>query len=39
MTHSINLKQMVAEKGLIQAMATHSPISAKVAQEAGFDAL
>ena len=34
-----DLKTMISEKGLIQAMATHSPLSAKLTEEAGFEAL
>lgn len=34
-----SLKELVAERRFVQAMATHSPISAKLAEEAGFDAL
>jgi phosphonopyruvate hydrolase len=33
------LKTTIAEGNLLQAMATHSPLSAKLAEEAGFDAL
>lgn len=33
------LKSLIAERGLVQAIATHSPLSAKLAAEAGFDAL
>src|SRR5262245_38931845 len=29
----------MAEKGLVHIMATHSPLSAKLAEEAGFDGL
>lgn len=33
------LREHVAERGLVQAMSTHSPLSARLAEEAGFDAL
>ncbi len=33
------LKDAIAAKGLAQVMATHSPLSARLAQEAGFDGL
>jgi phosphoenolpyruvate phosphomutase len=33
------LRQRMAEKGLVHVMATHSPLSAKLAEEAGFDGL
>lgn len=39
MTDKKNLQELMASKGTIQAMATHSPISARLAEEAGFDAL
>ncbi|MDF1790743.1 MAG: isocitrate lyase/phosphoenolpyruvate mutase family protein [Thalassobaculaceae bacterium] len=39
MTQPHSLKDLVARKGILQAMSTHSPISAKLAEEAGFDAL
>ena len=34
-----NLRERIAERGLIQVMATHSPLSARLAEEAGFDGL
>ncbi len=34
-----SLATLVAERRPVQAMATHSPLSAKLAEEAGFDAL
>lgn len=34
-----NLKSLIAERGLVQVMATHSPLSARLAEEAGFDGL
>lgn len=33
------LNAMITATGLVQAMATHSPLSAKLAEEAGFEAL
>ena len=33
------LRSRIADRGLVQAMATHSPLSARLAEEAGFDAL
>ena len=39
MNSRTNLKKTIADNGLIQAMATHSPLSAKLAEEAGFEAL
>lgn len=33
------LKEVMAEKGLAQLMAAHSPLSAKLAEEAGFDGI
>lgn len=33
------LKHLVSQRGLVQAMATHSPLSARIAEEAGFEAL
>ena len=39
MNSRTNLKKSIAENGLIQAMATHSPLSARLAEEAGFEAL
>ena len=34
-----NLQSIIAEKRFLQAMATHSPLSARLAEEAGFEAL
>ncbi len=34
-----HIRDLLARKGLVQAMAAHSPLSARLAQEAGFDAL
>ena len=34
-----DLRSRIADRGLIQAVATHSPLSARLAEEAGFDAL
>ena len=31
------LQSLVAERGLLQIMATHSALSAQLAEEAGFD--
>src|SRR3954452_25214825 len=39
MTPGRRLKDAIAAKGLAQIMATHSPLSAKLAEEAGFDGL
>jgi len=33
------LRQVMAKEGLVQAMAAHSPLSAMLAAEAGFDAV
>src|SRR5260370_33594478 len=33
------LKEKMAESGLVQIMAAHSPLSARLAQEAGFDGI
>ena len=33
------LRSLMAERGLLQIMATHSPLSARLAEEAGFDGL
>ena len=33
------LRKVMAEKGLVEAMAAHSPLSAMLAAEAGFDAI
>lgn len=35
----LSLRDRITERGLVQAMATHSPLSACLAEEAGFDAL
>ncbi len=34
-----NLRNKIAKKGLLHVMAAHSPLSAKLAEEAGFDGL
>ncbi|KAF2736296.1 phosphoenolpyruvate mutase [Polyplosphaeria fusca] len=39
MSQARKLKDSVAKKGLFHVMATHSPISAMLAEEAGFDGL
>lgn len=39
MNSRTDLKKSIADNGLIQAMATHSPLSARLAEEAGFEAL
>lgn len=39
MTNRRTLSELMAEGGVAQAMATHSPLSALVAEEAGFEAL
>lgn len=39
MTPGARLKALIARDGLIQAMAAHSPLSARLAQEAGFEAI
>jgi phosphoenolpyruvate phosphomutase len=33
------LRQRIEERGLVEAMAAHSPLSARLAEEAGFDAV
>ena len=33
------LRQVMADKGVAEAMAAHSPLSAMLAAEAGFDAI
>lgn len=33
------LRSLIAERGLLQIMVTHSPLSARLAEEAGFDGL
>jgi len=33
------LREVIAQKGLANIMATHSPLSARLAEEAGFDGL
>src|SRR3546814_14252619 len=37
MSKGRQLKDRIAERGLVQAMAGHSPLSARLAAEAGFD--
>ena len=32
-------REILAKKGLVEAMAAHSPLSAMLAAEAGFDAI
>src|SRR3546814_3442887 len=39
MSKGRQLKDRIAERGLVQAMAGHSPLSARLAAEAGFDAI
>ena len=39
MTKTLNLLTLIKEHKPIQAMATHSPLSAKLAEEVGFEAL
>lgn len=39
MTAARRLRQTLADKGLVEAMAAHSPLSAMLAAEAGFDAI
>src|ERR1700758_4170074 len=39
MTARPSLKSTLARQDLLQIMATHSPLSARLAQEAGFDGL
>lgn len=39
MTKATRLRSAMAEKGLIHVMATHSPLSAILAEQAGFDGL
>lgn len=38
-TAARRLRQQVLNNGLVRAMSTHSPLSARLAEEAGFDAL
>ncbi|MCL7997990.1 phosphonopyruvate hydrolase [Brucella sp. 21LCYQ03] len=37
--NSANLRTKIAKNGLLRVMAAHSPLSAKLAEEAGFDGL
>lgn len=39
MSRGRQLRDRIAERGLVQAMAGHSPLSARLAAEAGFDAI
>ncbi|RVP90794.1 isocitrate lyase/phosphoenolpyruvate mutase family protein, partial [Sinorhizobium meliloti] len=39
MSKSKRLREGMAERGLVHIMATHSPLSAVLAEEAGFDGL
>ena len=39
MTGRSALRRLISDKGLVQIMATHSPLSARLAEEAGFDGL
>ncbi|PLP60841.1 phosphoenolpyruvate phosphomutase [Mesorhizobium loti] len=39
MSKATSLRQAMAEKGLLHVMATHSPLSALLAEQAGFDGL
>lgn len=39
MSSSMDFRKTIADNGLVQAMATHSPLSARLAEEAGFEAL
>src|SRR3546814_16079663 len=39
MSKGRQLKDRIAERGLVQAMAGHSPLSARLAAEAGLDAI
>ena len=39
MTTGKKFRQILAKNGLVEAMATHSPLSAMLAAEAGFDAI
>ena len=39
MTKATRLRRAMAEKGLVHVMATHSPLSAILAEQAGFDGL
>ena len=36
---SVSLRQKISERGLVHVMAAHSPLSARLAEEAGFDGL
>ena len=39
MTPGRKFRDVLARKGLVEAMASHSPLSAMLAAEAGFDAI
>ena len=39
MTPAATFRRVLADKGLVEAMAAHSPLSAMLAAEAGFDAI
>ena len=39
MSAGATFRQILAKKGLVEAMAAHSPLSARLAAEAGFDAV
>ena len=39
MSKGLELRQRMAAKGLVQVMAAHSPLSARLAEEAGFDGI
>ena len=39
MTDKVSLNDLISSKGLLQVMSSHSPLSAKLAEEAGFDGL
>ncbi len=37
--NTLSLRSLITEKGLLHVMAAHSPLSARLAEEAGFDGL
>ncbi len=39
MSNGRKLRDLISDKGLVTVMASHSPLSARLAQEAGFDGL
>src|SRR4051812_26462645 len=39
MSEKTSLRQKMSDRGLVHVMAAHSPLSARLAEEAGFDGL